>query len=236
MASLKLITITATDVEKVAQSLTKLTGESIGTASIKAVNQVAERAFDTARTMMIQNINLTEGYITSQMNVRLASDPRDPKATITANRRGVRGTTLSSYGAAIALADVNWKNEEIIARGHKFGRWPGWTERKGDPSRGIQANMKAAGFTVSVKRGEARRFQRSASGNHYSFLIPIGGRLMPVTRQKGARGKGAMKVLRGPSPWQLFRSVIPSLNPLVYEDLTTELMLQVDYLLEEMLP
>lgn len=236
MASLKLITITATEVAKVAESLSKLTGDSLDIASVKAVNQVTTRAYDTARHLMIENINLTEGYISSQMNVRLATDPRKPEATITANRRGVRGTTLASYGAALAVRDVNWRNEEILARGHKFGKWPGWTKRQGDPARGIPENMKDAGFSVSVKRGQARRFQRSASGNHYSFMIPIGGRLMPVTRSKSARGKGAVKVLRGPSPWQLFRSVIPTLNPIVQEDLATELLLQVDYLLEEMLP
>jgi hypothetical protein len=233
--ALKLITINAADVEHVAQSLVKLTGQSLGEASVSAVNKVTQRTFDTARQLMIENINLTEGYVSSQMSVRLATDPRDPKATITANRRGVRGTTLASYGAQVVMADVNWKNEEIIARGHKFGKWPGWTKRKGNPALGIPENMKAAGFTVSVKRGEARRFQRSASGNHYSFLIPVGGRLMPVTRLKGKRGKGSLEVLRGPSPWQLFRSVIPRMRSDIEQDLQKTLINEVDFYIEEML-
>lgn len=232
--AIKLITINAAQVEEVAQSLSRLAGESLEAAAVKAVNQVTQRAYDTSLGLMLENINLSEGYVSSQMSVRLATDPRKPEAVITANRRGVRGTTLASYGAAIVARDVNWRNEEIIARGHKFGKWPGWTRRTGDPSRGISENKKADGFTVSVRRGQSIHFRQSASGNHYSFLIPIGGRLMPVSRAKGAKGKGSLQVLRGPSPWQLFSAVIPRIRRGVTDDLQNTLIDEVDYYLGEM--
>lgn len=218
------VDIDVVGIEKVSKSLLKITTKSLNEVSVRAVNAVTESAYDMAREHMIDNINLSDAYVQSQMRVDLARDDK-PEATITAVRHGARGTTLTTYGAEIESVPVNWTNQRIEELGHKFGPWPGWTRRKGDASRGIQENQKAAGFTVSVKRAAPVRFNKA-------FVIPVRGRLLTVRRSPGAE---AIRAVYGPAPWQLFRATIPVITGAIEQDLSDRISAEVDYLIDEAL-
>lgn len=231
------IDIDVTAINKVSRSLLRITSSSLDAIAVSSVNAAANSAYDLAREHMIAGINLSDAYIQSQMTLEPAVDGR-PEATITARRRGVRGTTLApSYGATPTQANVRWPNGSFTpgAMGRN-PRAPGkalpWKPRVGNAALGVPVNSKATGFDVSVKRGAVSHFGRSASGNHYSFLIPTrGGYLLAVTRQRSQRGTGALEALRGPSPWQLFRHVIPVISGQVSANLTQRIIDEVDYLI-----
>jgi hypothetical protein len=212
-------------IKEVSVALLKINIASLGQASIAAVNTVAASAYDLARQHMLANINLTDTYVQSQMRVDQATDPRQPQATITALRATARGTTLTTYGAQVAVKPVNWTNQRIAALGHKFGRWPGWTRRTGDAKRRIAEDQKAAGFDVAVTRAGSAHF-----GN--AFVIPVRGRLLTVER---ARGSEKVKALYGPAPWQLFRATIPIIAGAVQDDLFKQVSVEIDKLVNQAL-
>lgn len=215
------VVIATGDIERVAQSLTKMDSESLGNAAVRAVNTVAERTFTTAVTKMTAGINLSPEYVKSRMRVDLAQDPKKPEAEITALRQGIRGTTLSSYGARVLTQPVKWPNGSFTpgkmgVNPHKPGVFLPWKERKGDPKRGIPAGMKAAGFAVEVTRGTEKDFP-------HAFVIPVGGRLLTV-RRRGAK----IQTVYGPSVWQLFRATVSRIYTDVEKDLETTLAAEVD--------
>lgn len=236
------VDIDVVGIEKVSKSLLKITTKSLDEASVRAVNSVAENAYELARQHMIDNINLSDAYIQSQMTLSHAVEGR-PEATITAHRRGKRGTTLSpSYGAKATSEAVRWPNGSFKAGAYginprKPGKSLSWKERTGNERLGIAAGQKASGFDVSVKRNSTAHFGHSASGNHYSFLIWIdrGGYWLSVTRARWNHGKGSLEALRGPSPWQLFRAVIPVISGDIEQDLNERISVEVDYLIDEAL-
>lgn len=216
------IEIGTTELEKVAESLSKITPEALGGAALRAVNHTVESAYDLARSHMIANINLSDAYIQSHMRVDPATDLNNPVAEIVTTNAGTtdagRGSTLSpTYGAKLSVVAVKHPK-----------RSKGWAKM------GIPAGMKAAGFDVSVKKSESAHFQQSASGGHYSFLAPFGGYKFGVTRLKGVDpdAKGAMQVLRGPSPYQLFKATVPHIYSQVEADLSKALSAEVDVILK----
>lgn len=217
------IVITATEVAKVAESLAKFDANTLGVASVRAVNAVTDRAYDTATSRMIAGINLTQQYVDQRMHVRHASDPRKPEAEIVASSKASRGTTLGTYGAKVITKAVNWSNGSFTPGA--FGpnpRKPGsllpWKPRIGDAQRGIAPDLKAAGFTASVIRGRIDQFPNA-------FVIPVGGRLLTVSRAKGTR---KIKTLYGPSVLQLFRTTVPRIHTEVATDLHKAVQAEVD--------
>ena len=70
--------------------------------------------------------------------------------TITAFGGRAYITPLSHYGALQLTRDVTWSNERILAEGHRFTDWPGWTRRTGNEALGISVNQKAAGRSVTT--------------------------------------------------------------------------------------
>jgi hypothetical protein len=232
------IDIDVAGITKAAKALIKINSASLTEAAVKAVNASATSAYALAQEHMLANINLPPAYVDSQMRLDPAI-PGRPEATITALRRGVRGTTLApSYGATPSSAAVRWPNGSF--KPGAYGRNPRdrskallWKPRTGNAALGVPVNMKATGFDVSVRRGVPAHFSQSASGNHYSFLIPVRGYLLAVSRQRGRHGKGSLEALRGPSPWQLFRHVIPVITGQVEADLTQRISDEVDFLVGE---
>jgi len=126
-------------------------------------------------------------------------------------------TQLSHYDATQEVKPVTWSNATILGMGKKFGRWPGWTQRIGRPSIGIQPDQKNAGRGAEVNRG-SRKSLRSAfalpgrkdsEGNYLVF-------------RRDANGK--VNSLLGPSVYQLFRYQIPLIEDEVAADLEQELL------------
>lgn len=212
------------ELEKAANSVASVGGDRLGKAVVRSLNEVSAKLYDTARKRMIENINLTDDYLQSHMEVRPATES-NLKATVTAFGGRGRGTPASRYPNSQLVQDVNWSNERIKSMGRKFGKWPGWTERKGDPSRGISANRKSAGVKVDVRKsGTARSFE-------HGFLMPL--RAGKATGGNGqglfVRSKsGEMRHVYGPAVYQLFRHVSVGLEQEVDDDLRESIIRNID--------
>ncbi len=194
------ILIDATAVQRLAARLGDINAEALGQVSRQAVNDTADAIYELARPRMIAGINLTDEYVKSKMEVRHASASGRAQAVILAKGSKPYQTQLRNYGALQKTQDVNWSNERIAAAGHPFGKWPGWTKRKGDKARGIPVDQKQAGISVEVTRGTRQMIE-------HGFLVQLnnGNGMGVATRSKGAKGEGAYKVRYGPSVYQLFR-------------------------------
>lgn len=204
---------------KLADDIAKIGSEQIGEAVLRALNEGGDSAYELSRKTILRGINLTERYVQGRMEVQEATG-RQPTFTITA--RGGKGftTNLSHYGVMLEPKAVNWSNERIASMGKKFGKWPGWTYRKGDQARGIEEDEKQHIATVSVIKGSrksaGRKFtlpgENDREGNPLLFQR-FGGRIEPV---------------QGPSVYQLFASTIPLIRDKVGDDLEQTLLREVE--------
>ncbi|MEP6587141.1 MAG: phage tail protein [Polaromonas sp.] len=206
------VSIDTSAVEGLARRLEGLTPEAIGALAVEAINETVDSAYALGRKTMLRGINLTDDYIQRKMTVEHAT-PKAPKATITALGGRTHTTGLSHYGAMQMTKDVNWSNARIQAAGHKFGKWPGWTQRRGNAALGVSVDRKASGKSVEVVRG-----QRKKMGPIFS--IPgkkdNDGNLVLFRRT----ASGSAQSLQGPSVYQLFRVAIPMIYGQVEEDLS----------------
>ncbi len=202
------VTIDALGVEQVAASLSKFDAATLGSAALLAVNGVAERAYSQSLELMTAGINLTDDYVRSRMQLTLGTNPAKAEASITAQRQGLRGTTLTTYGAQIRMVPVK----------HPL-------RAKGDAKRGIPKGMKAAGFTAEVTRSSVKAFPNA-------FVIPVGGRLLTVSKPAGG---GHYRTMYGPSVWQLFRHTVPGIEREIAQDLRDSVTVEVNKKLEELL-
>lgn len=171
---------------------------------VAEVNKIVDDIDQTARSRMNAGINLSDAYLRSKMSITYATAGRGLVAEITA--RGGKGdqTPLGRYFNKQETKGVNWRNDQIRS---PFEKWPGWTQRTGDKSRGIPANQKAAGISVQVTRGAPK-------------LMP-GAFTMPLRAGNRAGGNGLGIFLRtkyglvqhtyGPAVYQLFRYQVDKL-------------------------
>lgn len=200
------------------QHIGTLTGRQIGLAGIDALNETIDRTFDLARSRMIAGINLSDDYLRRKMTVAHAT-PEKPQASITAV--GTQ-TPLSQFGATQLVRPVNWSNERILGMGIRFGKWPGWTQRKGAPSVGIQVNQKGAGRSVEVSRGSRKPIS-------YAFSIPgktdNDGNLLMFTRDQVT---GKLDTRLGPGVYQLFGYQLKLLEPDIDDDLAATIFAKID--------
>lgn len=171
-----------------------LTSETLGNATVSAINKVVTRTYDMTRERMIAGLNLSDSYVTSKMQLRVADNPLKPSASIVA--RG-QLTTLGHYQPRMLLQAV---------------KRPG--RSKGNPALGIPSGLKPAGLTVTVTRGSdklvAHGFQiaksRDSEGNALVFL-------------RGSNGK--IRSALGPSVYQLFRTQVQQNIDKIKDDLET---------------
>lgn len=118
--------------------------DAINRGSVRAVNEVVDRTYDTARKRMNAGINLDDQYISRKLTVNHAT--AQPRATIVA---AGDLTILGRYNPKILLKPV---------------KHPG--RSKGDASRGIAPGLKAAGVSVEVTRGSSKPIDNG-------FLMPL---------------------------------------------------------------
>lgn len=199
-------------VEGLADKLSRLPAEEIGRSIVDAINETVDSAYVLGRKTILSGVNLTDDYVQRKMQVQHATVQK-PKAEIVAFGGRSYLTSLSHYGAMQLVKDVNWSNERIIAAGHKFGPWPGWTKRKGNEAVGIAVNKKADGRSVEVVKGSRKRIGPA-------FAIPgktdNEGNPLVFRRKKGS---GKLETLTGPSVYQLFKVAAVRIEDQVAEDL-----------------
>lgn len=231
MTSLAVV-VETTDLEAVADRLLLITAESIGQASLRAVNSVAQRGFTESVRRMTSRVNLTESYVRERMDVEPANNPRNVEAKIIAfraggRRAGTRPTNLRQYAAVQVKTPVRWPNSTPQIAKDQWGKNPRksgaflkWKRRTGAPHLGIEVGQKQAGVSVEVLKGSrktlgnaffaAGRKGREAGGNGLLVFERVGG---------NGPGKGKIQALYSLSVWQLFRRTSAQVIPFVRDDL-----------------
>jgi len=181
------------------QTLSELRRSTVDVVSLSVRNKSIN---DTHR-----QLNLTKDYIEARIaRDEARSNGNTARALI---RSQVRGTTLQRFGTRQLTEPVNWSNDRIREEGKKFGKWPGWTYRRGDESRGIPEDFKAAGIAVDVNRKGEKRIASA-------FTMPLrNGNGYGVFRREG----GALKHLYGPSVYQTFRRYAAENEELINNEL-----------------
>lgn len=195
---------------KLADDIGKLGGDQLGAAVVRALNEGGESAYDLSRKTILRGINLTERYVGARMQTRAATKNRPLFEIVAPGGKGFQ-TNLSHYGAMLDPATVNWTNDRISAMGKKFGKWPGWTYRKGDEARGIAENEKQYTASVTVVKGA-----RKSAGKKFTLPGKNDSEGNPLLFR---RVGGTVESVSGPSVYQLFRSTIPLVADQIQDDL-----------------
>ena len=191
---------------------------------LDAVNVVSLTVRKKSIDQTHAELNLSRDYIEARI-ARAEAKGATARALVTSK---VRGATLQRFtGAAQETKPVNWSNSRIEALGHEFGKWPGWTYRKGDASRGIAEDKKAAGFTVDVNRKGAKTITSA-------FTLPLKNNNGFGVFQR-PKGGGDAKHLYGPSVYQVFRRYITTNEQAIADTLRDEFVGRLDTKIQEIL-
>ena len=203
MAKTFAVKIDVSKVNDLVDRVSQLSPDQLGGVIVDTLNEVVEETYVLSRKHIQKNINVKDSYIDRTMGVEKAT-PGKPTATITA---AAVDTNVSHYGAMQLAREVNWTNEDITAAGHKFGKWPGWTYRKGNTALGIESGEKVAGVAVEVSRGSKKKLGPM-------FMIP--GKVdkdgTGLVFRRNAAGK--VQGVYGPAVYQLFRKTAEA----IYEE------------------
>ena len=200
-------------VEAFRDRLAEVSGEEIGRASVTALNEVVDRAYELSRERMIAGINLSDDYLRRRMRVEHATKGK-PVASITASGARDDMTVLGRFDA-------------------KPRAVPTKTQRPAGPRRvPVQPGQKQASVTVSVTKGNADFIERG-------FMLPLnrgteaGGNGMGVF----ARSRdGKLRHRYGPSVYQLFAYQAQTVSYAAEEDLEETLVEQVSEVLQKVTP
>lgn len=204
-----------------ADRIAMLDNTTLAEMRLDAVNVVSLTVREKSIDQTHAELNLSRDYIDARI-ARAEAKGATARARITSE---VRGATLQRFGAQQDIAPVNWSNSRIEALGHKFGKWPGWTRRTGDASRGIDEDDKAAGISVDVNRKGAKTITSA-------FTMPLkNGNGVGVFRREG----GKLKHLYGPSVYQVFRRYITTNEQAIADTLRDEFVGRLDTKIQEIL-
>lgn len=209
-----MIKFDVSQIDGLGERLAKFGPEFVSAMVVDPINEAAESAYTLGRrTILLTGINLTDDYLQRRMVVEKATDKK-PAASITALGGRAYTTQLSHYGAMQSTEDVRWNNSWILENVGGFAPWPGWTERVGDPGRGIAAEQKAAGVSVEVFKGKRKTIRGAITipGKKDTEGNPLVFRRYPIARKK-------VDTLQGPAVYQLFRAAIPRIEDEVTDDL-----------------
>lgn len=208
-AKLSVFKVDITQVQGFVERLDALTPERLGLVITTTLNQVVDRAYVLGRERMILGVNLTDDYLRRRMRVKYA----------TANNQTAEITT--SYGG---IGVSQFKPEQTQRTALSPLR-----KLKGDPGRGIARGEKQGGVSVEVTRGSRKQIRlpgvftapgiKDTEGNPFVFQR-VGGRT--------SSGKSKIRRLFGPSPYQLFKRQIPTLEEPVTDDMKETLLSELD--------
>jgi hypothetical protein len=194
------ITLDTTDLLDAADRLATLDAQTLREIREATVDVVTLSVRKAAIAETVKQLNLTPAYVDERIQRRRGK--REVLTTSESLISEVEGATLQRFGAERGEKPVTWSNARIQGMGLKFSKWPGWTERKGDKSRGIAPDFKADGVWVNVNR----KADKNISG---AFTMPLkkgkeaGGNGFGVFRRP--KGGGDPVHLYGPSVYQVFR-------------------------------
>jgi hypothetical protein len=208
-----LIKIDVAKVEGLGERLGKLTGTEIVAASVTALNSAMESAYDLARQRMVSSVNLDDPYIRTKMDVSPATLQK-PKASIVAFGDKSFVTPLSRYPNQLLLAPRK-------TTGHQYNN-------KKRPYTGALklpegARQKAVQVSVSRQGGGATLL--------YAFMQPLKAGVLVGGNGFGifARDRSGKKLHRyGPAVYQMFKTLLPTIEGEVGDDLSAKLLDEVE--------
>ena len=177
-----------TEALRLADEIGGISADDLGRAAVNVTNEVARETYELAQSRMLKNINLSQAYVESKMNLRLATGSR-PSAEIVAlgssNNRQANNTPLGRYDVRVV------QKPGKSAKPRSGGRIPG-----------LQPGNRQVGVVVQVLKGVA-----SSGFVPQGFLMPLkrgnvsgGNGLGVFSRKKGEKARH----FYGPSPYQLF--------------------------------
>ena len=189
------ISFDTTDLAQAAERLNLLDAATLREMRESTVDAVSLSVKKAATAETVKQLNVTADYVEKRLERKQGK--REVALTRDLVVSAIRGTTLQRFGAQRGEKPVTWSNARIAAMGKKFSDWPGWTERKGDPSRGIAPDFKADGVWVDVNRKGDKNIRGA-------FTAPLkNGNGLGVFRRP--KGGGDPVHLYGPSVYQVFR-------------------------------
>lgn len=206
--AVSLIKIDVSKVEGLGDRLGKLTGQEIIAASVTALNSAMESAYDLARRRMVSSVRLDDPYIRTKMDVSPATLQK-PKASIVAFGDKPFVTPLSRYPNQLLLAPRK-------TTGHQYNN-------KKRPYTGVlklPEGMRQKAVQVGVSR------QGGGATLLYAFMQPLnGGNGFGIF----ARDRSGKKLHRyGPAVYQMFKTLLPTIEGEIGDDLSTKLLDEVE--------
>lgn len=193
--------------------------QNLGPMLDSTVNTVADEVDQQSEDETFAYLNVSRDYIRSKM-AKVRASKGSARALV---RARIEGATMQNFGRGIEIKSepVNWTNATILAKRGKFDPyWQGWTERKGDPSRSIAPDRKAAGAKVRIFRGQA-----PAQFNHgFTMELRYGGGKGLFLRSKD----GSVRHTYAPSVYQTFRKHITTNADKIADRLAGELTARLD--------
>ncbi len=238
-------------VERVAESITRLSATSLDSIGLRAVNGVAQEMFVESRRRMTERVNLTDDYVRERMDVEPANDPQQPEAVIVAfrsggRRKGIRSVNLRQYAPIITQEPTNWRNtgqarntgkqvfnpngKSLYANPRKPGTLLPFKLRTGQPLLNIPVGSKAKSISVEVVRGQRKTVRPVNGFKPFMQRMPNGEILVMrrTDRNGGKGGKGKMQSLSSLSVWQLFRKTAAVIVPIAEARLAQEIGNELD--------
>ena len=181
-----------------------------------AVDIVSLSVRKAATSETVKQLNLTRDYVEARIERDEAKARGNTALAVV--RSQVRGATLQRFGAERGERPVTWSNSRILGMGKEFGKWPGWTERKGDASRNIAPDFKSDGVWVDVNRKGDRQIASAFT--------------MPLRNNNGLgvfrRTNGKVEHLYGPSVYQTFRRHVQEKERDIQAELTDNFLAGLD--------
>lgn len=206
-------------VAALAERLLQVSTQHLGPMLDGTVNTVADEVDRASEDETFAYLNVSRDYIRSKM-AKARSSKGAARAIV---RARIEGTTMQRFGRGMEqlATRVRWTNSFILAtRGDFDPKWPGWTERRGDMSRNIDSDRKAAGVRVRVFRGQSP----AQFAHGFTMGLRYGGGEGLFLRSKD----GSVRHAYGPSVYQTFRRHITTNADKIADRLAGELTARLD--------
>jgi hypothetical protein len=189
--------VDSTELLKAAGQLDRIDNANIGRTVQKVVNDKIAAFAPRARAGMLREILLSQGYVSSKMDIEPSTNPNAIHAA------------LVTQGSLVVLGHYSPKVASIPTKTGKG---------KGDPKRGVPPGRKASGVAVTIKRGQPRMLDHA-----FTMTLRQGnetGDKVGVFR----RDNGILKHLYGIAPYSLFRFQLNQQGDEFADDLSSSVL------------
>jgi hypothetical protein len=211
---MSLIQVDTSKIEALGARLAGVDSESLGKASMRALNVVVNRGFELGVRTMLTGVNLTESYVKERMTVEEATDPNKPVAKIIAFRpggqrkSGIKPVNLRQYDPKLGLTFTNWRNTGVARNsGKKVFRPVGEANRK----QGTGPNKAGTSYYENPRKPGSKLPFYPRVGNRV-LAIPVGQKVESISVEVV---RGRRKMLKPVNGFKAFMQRMPNGEVLV---------------------